>query len=326
MAKAAATEEALKSILAIREAPEKFDLKRDLAPFLRHKSNHVVAAAAGTAERLEAEALAQDLGDAFIDVMQNPSKRDPGCKALLAIAKALAAMDQAAARVYFLGIRHVQMEASFGPPVDAAAELRGVCAQGLARMLHPDALPECVTLLADREPAARAGAVRAIADSGASEGGLLLRLKALLGDKDEQVTAECFAALLRIAPAPSLEFVAGFLRGESDEVAEAAAFALGESHLAAAFPLLRRAWDETPVPERRRTLLLAMAMLRLDEALEFLLARVAEDSERTAEDAVAALSIYARDEAIRARVEASVAARGSPRLRSTFAQEFRNHS
>ncbi len=112
MAKALPTEEALKAILAIREAPEKYDPKRDLAPFLRHKSNHVVTAAASTAERLETAGLAQDLVDAFVDLMQNPSKRDQGCKALLAIAKALAAMDQAAARVYFLGIRHVQMEAS----------------------------------------------------------------------------------------------------------------------------------------------------------------------------------------------------------------------
>jgi HEAT repeat protein len=322
MAKRPPTEEALTAILAIREAPEKCDLKRDLAPFLHHKSNHVIAAAAGTAERLEAAVLAQDLVDSFADLMHNPSKRDPGCKALLAIAKALAAMDQDAARVYLLGVRHVQMEASFGPPVDAAAELRGVCAQGLARMLHPDALQECVTLLADREPAARAGAVRAIADYGASEGVLLLRLKALLGDRDDEVTAECFASLLRLAPVPSIEFVAGFLGGPADEVAEAAALALGESHLAAAFPLLRQAWEDTPIPERRRALLTGIAMLRLDEAVEFLLERVSEDSERAAADAVAALGFYARDETVRARVEENVQGRGSTTLRAMFDREF----
>jgi len=164
MPKARPIEESLKAILAIRESPEQFDLKRDLAPFLRHRSNHVAAAAASTAERLEAAGLSQDLVDAFLERMRDPAKRDPGCKALIAIAKTLATLDQSAARVYFLGLRHIQMEGSFGPPVDAAAELRGLCAQGLARMLHPDALQECVTLLVDREPAARAGAVRAIAD------------------------------------------------------------------------------------------------------------------------------------------------------------------
>ncbi len=323
MAKAPRIEDALKSILAIREAPEKCDMKRDLAPFLKHKSNHVVAAAAGLAERFDAADLAQDLVDAFLSLMQDPPKRDPGCKALLAIAKALAAMDQSAARVYFLGIRHIQMEASFGPPVDAAAELRGVSAQGLSRMLHTDALQECVALLVDREPAARAGAVRAIADSGSSEGVLLLRLKALVGDPSVEVMAECFAALLRLAPTPSLDFVAGFLRASSDEIAEAAAFALGESHLPAAFSVLRTAWQETAQAERKRALLLAIGMLRMDDAIEFLLTRVSEDSERAASDAIAALGLYARDEAVRGRVERCVQEKGNATLRNLFDREFR---
>ena len=321
--KGRSTEDALRAIREIRNAPERYDLKRDLAPFLRHKSNHVAAAAAGTVERLEAVALAQDLVDAFIELMQEPAKRDPGCKALLAIAKALVVMDQGAVRAYFLGLRHVQMEGSFGPPVDAAAELRGVCAQGLARMAHPDALPECVTLLVDREVAARAGAVRAIADAGVQEGALLLRLKALVGDPKIEVTAECFASLLRLAPAPSLAFVANFLGGATEEVAEAAAFALGESRMAAAFPLLRAAWDKTAQAERKRTLLLSMAMLRLDESLEFLMERVAEDSERSAADAIAALALYGRDETVRTRAEATVVKRRSAVLRSVFDREFR---
>lgn len=320
MAKAIATEDALRGILAIREAPERHDLKRDLAPFLKHRSNHVIAGAAATAERLEAVALAGELVDAFISLMGDPAKRDPGCKALFAIAKALAAMDQAAARVYFLGIKHVQMEPSFGPPVDAAAELRGLCAQGLARMLHPDTLQECVTLLADREPAARAGAVRAIAAYGAAEGALLLRLKALLGDKDEQITAECFSALLRLAPAPSLEFVASFLRHPADPVAQAAALALGESHLAAAFPQLRKAWEQTAQAERRQGLLMAIALLRLDESVDFLLARMSEDSARAATDALRALAMYSRDEKIGVRVQSIVAERTE--LRDAFEREF----
>jgi len=53
MARRLSTEEALAAIRAIRDAPEKFDLKRDLAPFLRHKSNYVAAAAADTIGRLK---------------------------------------------------------------------------------------------------------------------------------------------------------------------------------------------------------------------------------------------------------------------------------
>lgn len=322
MPRAPATEDALKFILAVRTSPQNYDLKCDLGPLLRHKSNHVVAAAANTAERLEASALAQDLVDSFLALMRDPAKRDPGCKALLAIAKALAVIDHHAAQVYFAGIRHVQMEASFGPPVDAAAELRGVCAQGLARMLHPDALEECVTLLADREPAARAGAVRAIADTGSREGVLLLRFKTLTGDASTEVMSECFAALLRMAPAASVAFVGQFLYDGADEIAEVAALALGESHLPAAFELLRKSWEAAADPERKRTLLLAIAMLRLDDSLEFLLGRVSEDSDRPASDAIAALGLYARDEAVRARLESCVEKRGSPILRSTFIREF----
>lgn len=324
MAKALPTDQALRAIRVIRDAPEAFDLKRDLAPFLKHKSNHVASAAAGTAERLEAVALAPDLVEAFLELMKDPAKRDQGCEALIAIAKALVTMDEPAAKIYFAGVRHIQMEGSFGPPIDAAAPLRGLCAQGLTRMGHPDALAECVNLLADKEVPARVGAVRAITDSGDIAGTLLLRLKVLLGDKEDEVIGECFAGLLRMAPAPSLDFVAGYLRSASEQIRERAALALGESHLPAAFPVLREAWVETAQAARRRTLLLSIAMLRLDEAVEFLLTRVAEDRDAAAGDALAALAMYGRDEAVRKRLDEIVGKRASAALQGVFAREFQS--
>jgi len=231
-------------------------------------------------------------------------------------------MDHPAAQVYLAGIRHVQNEASFGPPVDAAAALRGICAQGLARMSHPDALLECVTLLVDPQPAGRSGAVRAISETGQFAGVLLLRYKAMIGDKDEEVTAECFAGLLRLAPAESLEFVASFLISHSDEIAERAALALGESRLAAALPLLRAAWEASAQATLRRTLLLAMAMVRQDEAVEFLLARLAEDSEKSALDALAALVLYSRDDSVRSRIQEILAKRKNPVMDRLYDKEF----
>jgi hypothetical protein len=324
VAKAPSTDQALRAIRAIRDSPESYDLKRDLSPFLRHKSNHVAAAAASTAEPLEAAALAPDLVAAFLELMKDPAKRDQGCEALIAIVKALVVMDEPAAKVYFAGVHHVQMEGSFGPPIDAAAPLRGLCAQGLARMRHPDALIECVNLLADKEVPARVGAIRAIADSGDIAGTLLLRLKALTGDEDDEVLGECFAGLLRLAQGSSLEFVARFLKSASEEIRERAALALGESRLAAAFPVLRQAWEETAQAARRRTLLLSIAMLRLDEAVEFLMARVVEDREAAAGDALAALALYSRDEAVRKRVEEILGKRESRALKSVFEREFRS--
>lgn len=316
------TEDALAAIHAIRQAPEKYDLSRDLAPFLGHKSNHVVAAAAVTAERLEAAALAPGLVQAFERLMRDPAKLDPGCKALIAIVQALVMLEDAAERVFFAGIRHVQKEGSFGGAVDAAAPLRGLCARGLARMGHPDALLECVTLLVDPEIPARTGAVRAIADSGRPEGILLLRLKALTGDKQIEVTGECFTALLSMDPAGAVEFVAKFLSSKDADIPEQAALALGESHLPAAFPVLRDAWERGGAREHRRMLLTAIALLRIDEALEFLLQRLASESSVVAADALAGLVFYARDEAVAARIEKVVHERGDAALEAIIEREF----
>lgn len=323
MTKAPSTEDALAAIQAIRRAPESHDLKRDLGPLLAHKSSHVVAAAAATAESLEAGALAPELVDAFERLIGDGAKRDPGCKALTAIARALIQLDDPAAKVYFAGIRHVQREGSFGPPVDAAAALRGLCARGLARMGHPDALLECVTLLADPEVTARAGAIQAIAEAGRPEGVLLLRLKALLGDREDEILGECLSALLALDPAPSVEFAAKFLDSHSEVVSEQAALALGESRLPAAFEVLRQVWERGGASEQRRTLLVAIAMLRSDEAVEFLISRLSEESGPVAADALAGLTLYARDEAVRRRVEEIVRERNEPALEAAFAREFR---
>jgi len=326
MARAPSTEDALAAIHAIRQAPEKYDLKRDLAPFLTHKSNHVVAAAARTVERLELADLAPDLTEAWDRLMTDPVKRDQGCKALIAIAQALVQMDDPAAKVYFAGIRHVQKEGSFsvaGPrAVDVAAPLRGLCARGLARMGHPDALLECVTLLADREIPARAGAIRAISEAGRQEGALLLRLKALVSDDEDEIAGECFSGLLHLDPARSVEFVAKFLRSDSEETSQQAALALGESRLAAAFEVLRKAWEQGVSQERRRTLLIAIAMLRSEDAIEFLLRALGEASPSVAADALAGLAFYARDEAVLSRVEKIVRDRGEAALQAVFAREF----
>jgi hypothetical protein len=320
--KALVTEDALAAIHAIRQSPENYDLQQDLAPFLRHKSNHAIAAAAGAAEHLEAGTLTIDLAQAFEKLMRDPAKLDPGCKATTAIVQALIQLEDPAARVYFAGVRHVQWEGSFGPKVDAAAPLRGLCARGLARMGHPDALLECVTLLADPEVAARAGAIRAIADAGRPDGVLLLRLKALLGDKEIDVTGECFGALLSLDPAGSVDFVAKFLNSRTEGIGEQAALALGESRLEAAFEVLREAWEQGGVAEQRRTLLVAIAMLRSDDALEFLLSRLGEESGPVAADALAGLAFYARDEAVLARVEGIIRQRGDGALEAVFAREF----
>jgi hypothetical protein len=119
-----------------------------------------------------------------------------------------------------------------------------------------------------------------------------------------------------------VEFVAKFLNSGADGMGELAALALGESRLAAAFEVLRAAWERGGASEQRRTLLVAIAMLRSDAALEFLLGRLGSESGPVAADALAGLAFYARDEAVLARVEGIIRERGDPTLEAVFAREF----
>src|SRR2546426_7821857 len=52
--------------------------------------------------------------------------------------------------IYLTGIRHIQMEGSYGPPIDTAAALRSASAMALVHMHYPDAVLHVVTLLVDR--------------------------------------------------------------------------------------------------------------------------------------------------------------------------------
>jgi hypothetical protein len=120
----------------------------------------------------------------------------------------------------------------------------------------------------------------------------------------------------------SVEFVGQFLPSRSGGLGEQAALALGESRLDAALDVLRGAWERGGAAEQRRTLLVAIAMLRSERALEFLLERLASESSPVAGDALAGLAFYARDEAVRTRVEGIIRERGDKALEALFAREF----
>jgi HEAT repeat protein len=214
------------------------------------------------------------------------------------------------------------MEGSFGPPVDAAAKLRALSALALARTRYAAALDEVVSLLVDDWVEARIGAIRALATNGGPTGALLLKLKILIGDKEPEVWAECFSGLLTAAPERALPLVARFIDSEDTAVAEAALLALGSSRLPEAFGLLRAKSERTAGGPLRKVLLLAIAMIRSDAAVEFLVELLAECSPATAKDVLAALALFRNNEKIRSRVEAVVRLRNEESLSELFAQEF----
>lgn len=90
------------------------------------------------------------------------------------------------------------------------------------------------------------------------------------------------------------------------EIALVTALALGESRLPEAFHPLRHWWERSRDPEQRQTGLLAIAMLRQDEPLNFLLTLIAKGMTKDAKDAIAALSLYQEEDALWTRVRQTV--------------------
>lgn len=268
-----------------------------------------IAQAAKLVYERELRLLIPDLLDAFDRCLSHPVETDPNCHAKAGIADALYHLEYPEAGVFLKGIRHVQMEPVWGGKVDTAAKLRGICAMGLVRMNYPEVLIELGDLLSDPEPEARIAAARAIAYSGYPNGVPLLRLRARVGD-EPAVLSDCLAALLTLDADRSLPFVASFLKAPLCQTQELVALVLGESRLPAAFPLLRQWWEKTREPELRRTGLLAIATLRQDQPLDFLLDLLATGTSQNARDAITALDIYRSDQTLWQRVAAAVEQRG----------------
>jgi HEAT repeat protein len=285
-----------------------------------HGSSHLVAKAAQIAELHALKELIPDLEKAFFRFVENePEKTDKGCTAKNAIVSALRAVNAPGAEVYLRGVRHIQMEASCGPPVDTAPELRGNCALGLIDVGHPEAMHEVIRLLVDHERPARIGAVRALGSSGKPEAALLLRLKALIGDREPEVTGEALAELLRLDPRGEFDFVAGFLHADT-KTAEGAALALGQTRQERAFKLLRDKWNSTSSSDLSQTLLLAIGILRLEESVDFLVETLARGHPAAARGALAALALYRCEARVGEVVSRAVAQRKDRQLDEEFAR------
>lgn len=318
MAKSRRLEDRLAALEEVRLDPTSERSHGALQKALTTKTNHVVGRAAEIIGDFQLMTLEPDLVAAFERYMVNGQKTDPGCIAKTAIVNALYRMEAHQLDVYLKGIGHRQLEPVYGGREDTAAKLRGVSALALVRINYPSAMLQLAHLLADPESDARIAAARAIGDAGnVVSGEPLLRYKALIGDAHPQVLCECFGALLHLAPDTSLAFVAGFLRRDpahpgahtgaaSGPVAEAAAVALGESQLVQAFPFLEAAWEDARGDaEMRQTLLLAIALLRHERPLGFLLNLLGEDMP-TAQQAFAALRMYQAEPRIWEQVEAAL--------------------
>jgi len=321
MAQATQTEEQLASLASIANSPNSAEARKLLRKHLSSKVAPVAAKAASIIAHIDQSEFIPDLTAAFHRFMQNPVKSDKGCVAKIAIIKALLAGECDDEKTFLKGIRHVQMEPTWGGRADTAAPLRALCGLGLVQMGSADVLNELAALLADPEGDARIGAAHALANCGATAAPLL-RFKVLTGDSEPAVLAECLTGLMALSPRASLDFVAGFVDQKHPSLYEPAALALAESRLPEVFDLLKERWTATFDREFKQTLLLPIALTRAEGAPDFLIWVLESGEPAMGTAAIQALRIYRDDGSIRKRAQQVIDGPHSEQLLAVLRREF----
>jgi HEAT repeat protein len=298
MAKRPTLEDRLAELEALRAEPNAEATAAALRHALGLKNSFIVARAAELTGEFELGALSDAMVSAFGRLIDTGYEADKGCRAKTAVVDAFQKMNAGEDRVFLRGVAHVQMEPVYGGRVDTAGGLRNASAIGLVRMNHPHSLLVLADLLADPIASVRTDAARTLAFRGAADGVPLMRIRVRVGDEDPNVLTECLYAMLQLDAGPSLEFVDKVFNGPDPTLAESAALALGQSRLPEGFDKLMHWLNQSEDRDQRKTLLLAMAMLRQDTATAYLIAKIEQGRYDDACDAVDALGIYRHDDAV----------------------------
>lgn len=314
--------EALSESLRAGSGPDASQTE-ELRKALGHRNNFIVSKAAKLVADAELVALLPDVLAAFDRFFVDAAKTDPKCWAKEALAKALVKLGHRSKDTYLRGMRHHQMEPSFGAPVDSAGALRGTCTHALvdcAGISDSDLLTLLLEPLTDEDKTVRMDAARAIGNVGGVSALLLLRLRALLGSDEPEVLGEVYAALLSLEGAPAIPLVAQNLKAGDDLAAEAA-YALAGLRTPEALAVLESRLREGADEWFRAVLLSAIALTRLPEAMELLVSLIERDA-REAEAAIEAIGRIAPNVELRGRVERAVEQGDSPRLRRAFQEHL----
>jgi hypothetical protein len=327
MAKRTTAEERLSALAKLRGSsltPESLEILRGA---LADKTSFLVARAAKLAGEMSATDLSRELVTAFERLIDNPLS-DKGCEAMSAIVEALKIFGADEPQVYLRGITHVQLEAGWGESVDVAARLRSESAFALVRIGYRDVLWYLATLLADPQRDCRLAAARSIGACGADAGLPLLKFKVLSSlaedhaEDEEEIAGECLSAMTELNATKAIPFVAACLDHDDERIVESAALALGTTRRPEALAALKERVDRRGPPGQREMMLLAIATLRIEPAIAYLVSLVAQADARGAGQAIEALAVYRRDDVIRTRVGEAVTARNDPVVRQAFEKEF----
>jgi HEAT repeat protein len=315
MAKRLSVDDKLSAVRRLREQPPSPQVVSELRSFLRDKSNLIVAAAAAIVAEQNHAALSVELEAAFEQCMVDPLATDKLCRGKIAVVQALDKLEHEETALFLRAARQVQFEPVWGGSEDTAAPLRAAAIMALLRLDYHGLLPLLVDSLVDPQKDVRNAAAQALGHHGSEPARLLLRLKARVGDKDPEVISECLSGLLTGSPKEALPFVSEFLDSADASVQEAAILALGRSRLPEAFDLLKACRQSHPIGLNEE-IFLAMAMLRLPVATDFLLEIVATDGEKSASEALSAILIYRYDPVLRQRIAEAVQKSGSRALKA----------
>jgi hypothetical protein len=313
--------EELKAVVLAGPAPDAATIEH-LRKTLAHRNNFLVSKAAKLVTEAAIVVLLPEVLAAFDRFFVDAAKTDPKCWAKEALAKALVKLEHRGKDEYLRGMRHHQMEPSWGPPEDTAGALRGTCTHALVScpgISDSDLLTAFLEPFTDTDQTVRMEAARAIGNVGGVSAVLLLRLRALLGNDEPEVLGAVYSTLLDLEGVQAISLVAQYLEAGDDLAAEAA-FALADMRAPEALAVLRARLRDGADTWFGSVLLSAIALTRLPEAVDFLISLVERDAHEAAA-AIEAIGRIAPSEEIRARVEQAVAQADSPRLR----QAFREH-
>jgi HEAT repeat protein len=296
-------EQKVAALEALRQAPAEARID-SLRKALANKNNFIAAKAADLIREFNLQELTPDLLKAFNRFFENAEKSDPQCWAKNAISRTLAAFELQEPEIFLRGMRHIQLEPVWGGQSDTAGTLRATCALALVqcrRLPESDVLAHLVDLLADKDKTVRAEVVRAIDQMGSSAASLLLRLRATLANDEPEVLGACYSGVLHIDGVVAIPWVAGFL-STADEAAGEAALAIAGTHALEALEPLRHALENSRDPWFRSVLLSAIALIRQEPAINFLLELVKSES-LNAEAAIEAIMRSAPSEEVMQRLK-----------------------
>jgi hypothetical protein len=321
-------EDQLAALDALRQLPPEAGVG-PLRKALANRNNLIVAKAAKLICEFQLTQLTPDLLTAFDRFFEDPVKSDPQCWAKNAISGALAQFDHSDANVFLRGMKHIQLEPSFGGASDSAGTLRATCALSLVQcrsLREPELLTHLLELINDKEKFVRVEAIRAIEQVNSSSAALLLRLRAKLSphlhpklqDDEPEALGACCGGILRIEGTSALPWVARFL-AEGDDAAAEAALAIAGTRSTQAFEVLRDRFAHTRDPWFSSVLLSAIALTRQDAGMEFLFEQVRADSLHS-EPAIEAILRSAAPEEVTDRLKKLVS--GTPRLERAFAKNL----